>query len=370
MDEIKKIDLSDEQISEMLRGLDDDIQVPLDVSAAWRRAVRKEAGSVRMASILRKWGSLAAALILLTGLTAIWRGAFGTNAKHVEFAPERTNPYIYFVDETTTQTTLLASDSSLDDALLFRTVEDNMEAEFGDPNEEVDSKKLTAGKSEAGNGMAAPEIVKYANADIYARDVAKTHAELHALVKNFDAYIESEEKASDENENSANGRIRVRADQFEEMTESIKNAFPSIELNVFKEDISAMYRDGSERLEAAYRAIDELNKRLETAQADSIGSLYDEINRMYDEIDLYRGEQNAFLTDTQYSTVFYSIREKNALGGLAAFFSPAQTEGTGGFILDMLKLSVMLLPLIALTVYLSLRYADGRHRKKTYSQIA
>ncbi|MBQ4451103.1 MAG: DUF4349 domain-containing protein [Clostridia bacterium] len=376
MNNIRLNDLSDEKISELLKGLDDDIQVPLDVSAAWRRAVRKEAASIRFLPRLRRWGEMAAAIVLMVGLTFLWRGALKPQAHGDQAGPAQSEKYIYILQEEGAAMTLLASDSSLaetsdtDDTDIEETLTRSTADEDVLPKEEsADVKMMLAAKADTGAYGLSPEIVKYAYADLSVKDPGETHSQMHALVKNYDAYIESEEYAQDD-DSSISGRIRVRADQFEEMADALKNRFKGIELNVFEEDISTLYRDGSERLEAAYRAIEELTRRLETVPEAEIAALYDQINRMYDDIDLFRGEQNAYLADTQYSTVFYTIRQRAALGSFAAFFRPSETGGLAGFALDFVKVALVLLPVIALTAYIAIRHANMAQRKKLYRQPA
>ena len=61
---------------EFIRSLEDDIPVPLETQAAWRKAVRAEAKqrkNRRFTVALRSIGSVAAAFVLLVGCTALFR---------------------------------------------------------------------------------------------------------------------------------------------------------------------------------------------------------------------------------------------------------------------------------------------------------
>lgn len=61
---------------EFIRSLEDDIPVPLETQAAWRKAVRAEAKQRkgrRFTVALRSIGSIAAAFVLLVGCTALFR---------------------------------------------------------------------------------------------------------------------------------------------------------------------------------------------------------------------------------------------------------------------------------------------------------
>ena len=62
------------QLVQMLRGLDDEIVVPLDVQAGWRRAVRKEISAKKRKNWYRVLGTVAAALVVMIGSTFALRG--------------------------------------------------------------------------------------------------------------------------------------------------------------------------------------------------------------------------------------------------------------------------------------------------------
>ena len=62
------------QLVQMLRGLDDEIVVPLDVQAGWRRAVRKEISAKKRKNWYRVLGTVAAALVVMIGSTFAMRG--------------------------------------------------------------------------------------------------------------------------------------------------------------------------------------------------------------------------------------------------------------------------------------------------------
>ena len=62
-----------ELVRDALAHMDDDVSVPLEAQAAWRNAVRAEAGKRSRRRVLRVVYGLAAALVVAIGCTAVLR---------------------------------------------------------------------------------------------------------------------------------------------------------------------------------------------------------------------------------------------------------------------------------------------------------
>lgn len=62
---------SAQQLRDILSHMDDDISVPLQAQAAWRKAVREEAKKSRMKGVYRAFAAVAAALVLMVGVSAM-----------------------------------------------------------------------------------------------------------------------------------------------------------------------------------------------------------------------------------------------------------------------------------------------------------
>jgi len=77
-----------EQLRGILSHLNDDISVPLPAQAAWRKAVREEAHRRRMKRVYSAVGAVAAAFVLLFGVSVMLRpadsGVLTVNAPRVE----------------------------------------------------------------------------------------------------------------------------------------------------------------------------------------------------------------------------------------------------------------------------------------------
>lgn len=126
---MKDMNYSEEELIRLLNTLDDDVSVPLDVQAAWRKAVREVE---RKKNTARKWlgiASSAAALVLVGGLAFY---AFGNDKKVAKQQETREAPALTFV------TTYLEADG----------ISDNGWAVVQDFDERAETVVLAEGKLE------------------------------------------------------------------------------------------------------------------------------------------------------------------------------------------------------------------------------
>lgn len=68
-----------EQLRDILSHMDDDLAVPLPAQAAWRKAVRTEARNRKMKRIYTACGAVAAALVLMLGVTTLMKSGMPAN---------------------------------------------------------------------------------------------------------------------------------------------------------------------------------------------------------------------------------------------------------------------------------------------------
>ena len=74
--------MTDEELNELLRQLDDDIAVPLEVQAGWRKAVRKEAERQKKVRRLLNLALPAAAFVLIAGVAVYSFAGKGTQKQN------------------------------------------------------------------------------------------------------------------------------------------------------------------------------------------------------------------------------------------------------------------------------------------------
>ncbi|MBQ4227198.1 MAG: hypothetical protein II697_03270, partial [Clostridia bacterium] len=117
-----KQQFTDQQISDMLRGMDEFVSVPRDVTRAWQSAVRRESKSHKLRRRVTWAIELAAAFLLVIGLTAFTRGFTALESSRPN-ASEAGVKYMYLASSETPA--LLGSDNSAsgllqeDDGLLL-----------------------------------------------------------------------------------------------------------------------------------------------------------------------------------------------------------------------------------------------------------
>ena len=347
--------LTDQDIARLLRGMDEFVTVPEDATRGWKRAVKREMRVKKRRSALRWACEIAAALLLVVGLTAFLRAQEAPSALSAQDVPVK---YMYLSDSE--EVVLFAMDSSADDTVLLTGAAFDVDAgTVTEEAEPAETEALKAKKALEQEEAEASAELRYAQAAIGARDADKAAGELRQLLRSYDASIAEESSRVDNGIKSVSGVIRVKQDELSELCEALKRSFSDLELIVRTADPVQMNRDAQERTEAAYAAIERLSELLKDADADNTQALHAQINALFDEIDAYRADAKAGFADEGYTAVFYTITAQSR-----SVFALGFTGGAGPFMRDMVKVLIMLLPAVALTALIS-AHIFGRRRAKT-----
>ena len=357
-----KQQFTDQQISDMLRGMDEFVSVPRDVTRAWQSAVRRESKSHKLRRRVTWAIELAAAFLLVIGLTAFTRGFTALESSRPN-ASEAGVKYMYLASSETPA--LLGSDNSAsgllqeDDGLLLTQTTGAAQAAQGEASH-LPSANPASDTSETETEESAfdgDQPIRYAQAAIRTGDTAQAGQMLRTVLGGFDASIAEESSRVTSGVSSVSGVIRVSSFQLDSLIEALKNCFDDIDLSVRSIDPAEVSQSVHERTEAAYAAIDHLNALMDTADPEQMHQLYAQINQLYDDIDSYRADAQASMAGDGWSAVFYTIRaqEKSVL---ALGF----TGGAGSFALDAAKTLALLLPVIALTALITWQLSRKRNR--------
>lgn len=350
--------LTDQQISDMLRGMDEFVSVPRDVTRAWQSSVRRE----RKSRSLRRrvtWAiELAAAFILVIGLTALTRGFTALENSRPD-ASEAGVKYMYLASSESPA--LLGSDSSVstlfqEDAGLLLTESTGAKAAQGDTDVLLSAPKQQSAETEETILSSDPQI-RYAQAAIRTGDTAQASQMLRTVLGGFDASIAEESSRVSGGVNSVSGVIRVSSSQLDSLIEALKDCFEDIDLSIRAIDPAEISQSVHERTEAAYAAIDRLNALMDSADPEEMQRLYAQINQLYDDIDSYRADAQASMAGDGWSAVFYTIRAQEK-----GVFALGFTGGAGSFALDAAKTLALLLPVIALTALITWQLSRRRRR--------
>ena len=299
---------------------------------------------------------LAAAIAVIICATFAFRGLSAYNAQPNEAAEavitSAAGDFVFYKASTADSggAVLFASDSSADDEILSDTSY-WLDAATG----ETDELSLASMKQAPANDLA-----HFASVEAKSSNVNAAIDTIRALVGNYaDAYIESENLTSSI---SAGGVIRVKNDHLDAFMDDINKAFPSAEITVETVDVNTIHRDVSKQIDDAYALVDELNLKLYSAKDDNeVAALKTQIENAYDVIYEYENAVRLSQKDIEYATVRYIITD--SAKALAAAETMHFSGGFGGFMSDVLKVMLIILPTALITAIITLHVSSAKKRK-------
>lgn len=314
----------------MLHSLDDDISVPLQTQAAWRKAVRTEARrqrSKRFSGIFRAAGSVAAALVVLAGCTGIFRmnGMLPPDSSRpaavMPIAAENDAP-AYFTMIATGQnqgkarnaapTAYIASDGAAEaDAVpMTRSV----------PGEEI----LPA-------ATQAPTLIRSVERTILTDNFDGASQNIRDLTEQYCGYL-----ADDAVTTAANGLRTgaftavipaLDADNFLQAIDHIGNVTYTAE---HFDDVSDDIRDVQARLDAIDAELLRLNELLASAQsADEIAQLSAQIQAALTRSDEIQSEAVRLKTDTDNVRISIILEELFSAASASPTITPELAQRMG-----------------------------------------
>ncbi len=381
MSEEIRFPVEDEQIAALLKGLDDGLQVPPEVTAAWKQAIRSESLKTenkkpKKQNILRWVGEIAAALLLLVGATLVWR-SFGNSditVPNTNVPAEKASEKYVFYTKTASVDSALPTVYDKDESASSRTAADKGYGVLEDNFEEASDDDMiifTQSSDTVLEGMSDFEenetptesgFVYIGKLDIYESDIPRAKAHLETIVNSVEsAYIESEQTQLVSGSSTVSGTIRVRNEHLDELTEAIGNKFASSEIEINRINVTHDKSDLSDKLQNAYELKDRLDKEIEFAGTNADISLYEKLQELLDEINDYETAILKSEIDLEYATLNYTINGSE--GKTAAVPATYGSRGFGGFMKDLGKVSMVMLPVIALTALITMHLSQRKRKK-------
>lgn len=156
-------------------------------------------------------------------------------------------------------------------------------------------------------------IIFNADITIETEDTAALSVKVASLAAKYGGYVVST--------SSANVVIRVQADKFEPAIDEIKKMGEDVEVRIFSEDVTEVFRDTQIRLDNKLKARDrylELLKRAENVQAAL--EVERELERLNVEIEELKGRITRLSHLSKYSTISVRIEEEVKPGPLGYIF--------------------------------------------------
>ena len=329
------------QLVQMLRGLDDEIVVPLDVQAGWRRAVRKEISAKKRKNWYRVLGTVAAALVVMIGSTFAMRGT-DMVAFSNELSPNETSGNTYVAAGAPVGRRIAAKQGDRAKVMLVSAADAGAPVVFGTDGEEQQKKvsdvvledegamgsRQTATASDANPAEplvmssmpatpeeapkpTAPLLVYGANREAETENFDQERETLKALVSEYDGYFASDLLTQSDGARCLTSEIRVPAERLDEFVTALDDVGTTLSLESTANDVAAYYYDADARLGTQQAIVARLNQLIPEAQGDELQALNDQLEEAYAAIDELQKLLNRYDSDISYATVRMTLWEKS-----------------------------------------------------------
>lgn len=350
------------ELRELLSHMDDGLETPLEFERGWRRAVRREAGLKRTRGWVRALSGVAAAFIVLAGVTA-----FNRATGRLPGAQPSAEPYAYTAGEVAADLGGDGADAdlesrSLDGEPMIATVNygeseaDGIQAKYDYSS--ADSLSSTSSGSsgvlDVDESAGSPlKVVRSASLTLETEDFETDMDAIKSTVAKYGGLFERNAISGEVGSRRAELTLRVPAALLETYVEQLRSLCHVLESEISAQDIT-QYTDTALRLDT-YRAQLTRVKEL-TAQAkdlDEVLELEEEAARLQYEIDKLTSALNGWDSQAEMSTVNVVLTEYShvdAAIGASGFSGrvgeqfAASMSAISSFLGDMMLSAIALLP--------------------------
>lgn len=296
----------------LLATIDEDIVVPPEVAQGWRSAVRDEAERDRKHSgrgWIRALSSMAAAFVLLLGMTGLYRSGFNPAAgstigvQNVQYAAGREETEVYS-DEA-------AQDDSFETVAMdsgrarTRVIESDGAAETGDvqttQQEDEQSHKLV--------------VIRSATRTMESTVFEADSIAIDTLVGDYGGWFGYRALSGKSFTEGGSGRtaelsVRIPTETMDDFLTDLKQIGATVYMTDSADDVSSVYYDRQGRLDALYAQRARLTELI--AQAADLADMIELEDKLYEvqsEIDILEGEQRDTISRAQYSRISITLTE-------------------------------------------------------------
>lgn len=274
-----------------VKGMDDDIVVPLEAQAAWRSAVRKEIGKKKFRRAYKALTSVAAALVVLIGATFAMRSTGMLPPRAVEETPKTA--------ETRMMLTSVSPDSDQsfhapDTMVQMRSV--NTASGFVlETDGQTESLILTEDESE--------NIIKSADIILNTESMEEDIRLIYDLTEEYEGYVSEDVRDFTSTAEHADIVSRIPVDLMDDYISAAENIASVVSVSKYSQNADEIYYDIDSRLESKRALAEELNALITTADEERLITLNEEINVVYEEIDTLTRLANTRDNDLMYAKV-------------------------------------------------------------------
>lgn len=354
-------------IKNEIRGMDDDVVVPIQAQAAWRSAVRKENRNRKLKKAYKALGSIAAAFVVLVGATFAMRSVNALPPRVIEenrsmdaaavmtFSTADIGTQEFMVPET---------------AMRLRSA-DHASGMVIEADGETDGVILTGGENE--------NIIKSCDVVIQSESIEEDVLMIYELTDEYEGYVSEDKRDFAEEGTHADIVSRIPVDLMDDYISAAENIGVVESVSRFSQNADEIYFDIDSRLESKKALSEEMNERIKTADDETIVTLNEQINQLYSEIDTLTRLQNTRDNDLLYAKVRITLLQKapvpvtpaeSTLKDRSARGFMQSLSAIGDFLQDMVVSVAVILPVVlflsavALVVLFTAKKVKKNKRKK------
>lgn len=198
------------------------------------------------------------------------------------------------------------------------------------------------------------KLIKTANITIEANNYNRFDQDIRQTLKNYGAYIASEEQAFSAERKQNQMTIKVPVASFEALLNSFaSDSVQIVQKNVSTDDVTAEMHDSKSRIEARKKIRDRYVQLLQDAKKmDDILKVEQEINNIQESLESAAGRLNYLSHQTAYSTIhlnYYTFISGSAVNPKPNPFWTRLKEGFtegGDILVEIILIGIRIWPLI------------------------
>ena len=199
---------------------------------------------------------------------------------------------------------------------------------------------ITPNVSAPQNNSIAKKIIKNGDLEIQVGDIKKTHQQVNEIVKNNNAYIQTERFNNTDIAEKQFFTIRVPHKNFDALINSFSNGVGSVlSKNIASDDVTEEYTDVSIKLDNKKIYLEKYRDMLRSAKTTKdMLEIQENIRELEDEIDVSEGRLRFIDDRVNYSTLELMLYKEKVRSsatskiGFGSRFGDSITEGWNSFI--------------------------------------
>lgn len=223
------------------------------------------------------------------------------------------------------------------------------------------------------NNSIAKKIIKNGEIEIQVGDIKKAHQQVNEIVKNNNAYIQTERFNNTDIDEKQFFTIRVPHKNFDALINSFSNGVGSVlSKNIASDDVTEEYTDVSIKLDNKKIYLEKYRDMLRSAKTTKdMLEIQENIRELEDEIDVSEGRLRFIDDRVNYSTLELMLYKEKVRSsatskiGFGSRFGDSITEGWNSFIAFFLGIISFwpFLLLIPIVIFVLKKWRKNRVKK-------